>query len=83
VSDLARKVDNITFAWSHDQAIGEEYGLRAEIIGDVKYTHLTNLNWAQEIEPANYDPTITAATATHTLKRLEDKWEDKRKSWFT
>jgi hypothetical protein len=43
-SDLASKFDNITFAWSCDQATGEEYGLLAEIIGDVKYTHLTNLN---------------------------------------
>ncbi len=82
-SDLASEVNNITFAWSRDQATGEEYGLLAEIIRDIKYTHLTNLNWAQEIEPINYDPTITAATATHTCKRLEDEWEDKCKSWFT
>ena len=33
-SDLASKVDNITFAWSCDTATGEEYGLLAEIIGD-------------------------------------------------
>ncbi len=32
VSDLASKVDNITFVWSRDQATGEEYGLLAEII---------------------------------------------------
>jgi hypothetical protein len=82
-SDLASKVDNITFAWSCDQATGEEYGLLAENIGDVKYTHLTNLNWAQDMEPAKYDPAITAATATHTQKRLEEEWEEKRKSWFT
>jgi hypothetical protein len=82
VSDLASEVDNITFAWSCDQATGEEYGLLAEIIGDIEYTHLTNLNWAQEMEPAKYDPEITAATATHTRKRLEEEWEEKRKSWF-
>jgi hypothetical protein len=81
-SDLASKVDNIIFAWSCDQATGEEYGLLAEIIGDIKYTHLTNLNWAQEMEPATYDPAITAATATHTRKRLEEEWEEKYKSWF-
>ena len=81
-SDLASKVDNITFAWSHDQATGEEYRLLAEIIGDVKYTHLTNLNWAQEMEPAKYDQAITATTATHTRKRLEEEWEEKCKSWF-
>jgi hypothetical protein len=81
-SDLANKVNNITFAWSCDQATGEEYGLLAEIIGDVEYTHLTNLNWAQEMEPAKYDSAITAATATHTRKRLEEEWEEKRKSWF-
>jgi hypothetical protein len=82
-SDLASKVDNITFAWSRDQATGEEYGLLAEIMGDIEYTHLTNLNWAQQKEPANYDPAITAATATHTRKILEEEWEEKRKSWFT
>jgi hypothetical protein len=81
-SDLASEVNNITFAWSCDQATGEEYGLLAEIIGDVKYTHLTNLNWAQEMEPAKFDPEITAATATHTRKRLEEEWEEKRESWF-
>jgi hypothetical protein len=43
-SDLASKVNNIIFAWSCDQATGEECGLLAEIIGDVEYTHLTNLN---------------------------------------
>jgi hypothetical protein len=43
-SDLASEVDNITFAWSHDTATGEEYGLLAEIIGDAKYAHLTNLD---------------------------------------
>ena len=43
-SDLASEVDNITFAWSRDQETGEEYGLLAEIIGDAKYAHLTNLD---------------------------------------
>jgi hypothetical protein len=81
-SDLASEVDNITFAWSRDQATGKEYGILAEIIGDIEYTHLTNLNWAQEMEPAKYDPAITAATVTHTGKRLEEGWEEKRKSWF-
>ncbi len=66
-SDLASKVDNITFAWSCDQATGEEYGLLAEIIGDVEYTHLTNLNWAQEMEPAKFDSAITAATDTEEV----------------
>ena len=66
-SDLASKVENITFTWSRNTATGDEYGLRGDIIGDVKYTHLTNLNWAQETEPASYDPAITAATATHTF----------------
>jgi hypothetical protein len=78
-SDLASEVDNITFTWSCDQATGEEYQLLAEIIVDIKYTHLTNLNWAQEMEPTKYDPVITAATATHTRKRLEEEWEEKRK----
>ncbi len=81
-SDLASEVENITFAWSRNTATGEEYGLLAEIIGDVKYNHLTNLNWSQEMEPASYNPAITAATATHTQKRMEEEWEAKRKSWF-
>jgi hypothetical protein len=34
------------------------------------------------MEPAKYDPAITAATATHTRKRLEEEWEEKCKSWF-
>jgi hypothetical protein len=81
-SDLRSKDDNITFAWSWDPATGEEYGLLTDIVGDVKYTHLTNLTWAQEIKPATYDPAITAATATHTRKRLEEEWEEIRKSWY-
>ena len=51
-SDLASEVDNITFAWSCNTATGEEYGLLAEIIGDAKYAHITNLNWTQENKPA-------------------------------
>jgi len=81
-SDLASKVENITFAWSCDTATGEEYGLLAEIIVDVEYNYLTNLNWTQEMEPASYDPAITAATATHTRKRMEEEWEEKHESWF-
>jgi hypothetical protein len=81
-SDLASKANNITFTWSCDQARAEEYWLLAEIIRDVEYTHLTNLNWVQEMEPAKYDLTITAATATHTWKRLEEEWEEKCKLWF-
>ena len=42
VSDLASKVDNLTFAWCWDPTTGEEYGLLAEIIGNIEYTHLTN-----------------------------------------
>jgi len=61
-SDLASYVENITYTWSSDTATGEEYGLLAEIIGDVEYTHLTNLNWAQEMELASYDPAIQATT---------------------
>jgi hypothetical protein len=49
VSDLASEVDNITFAWSCNKATGEEDGLLAEIIRDAEYTHLTSLNWTQEI----------------------------------
>ena len=75
-SDLASKVKTIIFTWSCDIVTGEEYGLLAEIIGDIEYTHLTNLNWAQETEPASYNPAITSATATHTRKRMEEEWEE-------
>ncbi len=34
------------------------------------------------MEPATYDPAITAAIATHTRKRLEEEWEEKRELWF-
>jgi hypothetical protein len=53
-SDLASKVDNLTFEWCCDPATGEVYVL-AEIIGDDEYTHLTNLKWQQEVEPKSYD----------------------------
>ena len=82
-SDLASEVDNLTFAWCRDPVTGEEYGLLAEIIGDAEYTHLTNQTWQLEVEPASYDPTITAATVTHMRKRMEEEWEEKRESWFT
>jgi hypothetical protein len=68
--------------WSQDPATGEEYGLLAEIIGDVESTHLTNLIWIQEVEPQRYDPAITNATATHTRKCMEDEWEEKHKLWY-
>jgi hypothetical protein len=81
-SDLASEVDNLSFAWCHDPVTGEENGLLAEIIGDIEYTHLTNQTWQQEVEPASYNPAITAATVTHMRKRMEEEWEEKRKSWF-
>jgi hypothetical protein len=81
-SDLVSEVENITFTWSHDTATGDKYGLLAEIIGPAKYTLLTNLNWAREMEPAAYDPAIQATTAVHTRKRMEEEWEEKRESWF-
>ncbi len=76
-SDLASEVDNLTFAWSCDPATGEEYGLLAEIIGDVEYIHLTYQTWTLPVEPASYDPGITAATVTHQRKRIEEEWEEK------
>ena len=81
-SDIASEVKNITFAWSWDTATAEKYGLLAEIIGDIEYTHLTNLNLTQEAEPVSYNLAITAATVTHTRKRMEEDWEEKCKSWF-
>ncbi len=41
-SDLASKLDDITYNWLQSPT-GEEYGLLAEIIGKDKYQHLTNL----------------------------------------
>jgi hypothetical protein len=71
-SDLASEIDNLTFAKSQDPTTGEEYGLPAEIIGEVEYTHLTNIVWIQEVELPRYDPAITNATPTHTRKGIED-----------
>jgi len=81
-SDSASKVENITFTWSCDTATGDEYRLLEEIIGPAEYTHLTNLNWAQEMEPAAYDPAIQATTVVHTRKRMEEEWEEKHELWF-
>ncbi len=78
-SNLASKVDNLTFVWSQDPTTEEEYGLLAEIIGKVKYTHLTNLVWIQEVELPRYDPAITNTTPTHKKKCMEDEWEEKHK----
>jgi hypothetical protein len=41
-SDLASKLDDITYDWSQSP-IGDEYGLLAKIIGKDEYYHLTNL----------------------------------------
>jgi hypothetical protein len=79
---LASEVEDITFAWSRNTVTGDDYGLLAEILGEVEYNHLTNLEWTQETEPESYDPAITAATATHQRKRAEEEWELKRASWF-
>ena len=79
-SDLASEVDNLTFDWCCNPATGEGYGLLAEMIGNIEYTHLTNQTWQQEVEPASYDPAITAATVTHMRKRMEEEWEEKCES---
>ena len=63
-SDLASKVEDITYDWTRDAITGDEYGLLAEIIGEPDYIQLTNIQWVQEVEPAKYNPAITAATAT-------------------
>ncbi len=81
-SNLASNVDNLTFEWSQDPANGEEFGLLAEIIGKVEYTHLTNLVWIQEMELPRYNPAITNTTPTYTRKHMEDEWEEERKSWY-
>ncbi len=77
VLDLACELDNITYNWSWS-ATGTEYGLLAEIIGEEKYDHLTNLTWIQETEPSNYNPAITEATATHSRKHMEQEWQHTR-----
>jgi hypothetical protein len=79
-SDLARKLDDITYDWSQSPT-GEEYGLLAEIIGEDEYQHLINLTWVQEVEPATYDPAIDDTTATHTRKQMEHEWEYTREMW--
>jgi len=81
-SDLASEVEDIVYNWARDPATGTEYGLLAEIIGEPEYNLLTGVTWTQEVEPDKYDPAITAATATHTRKRMEEDWEEYRQSWY-
>ncbi len=78
-SNLASELEDITYDWSRS-ATGKEYGLLAEIISKDKYQHLTNLTWVQETEPKTYDPEINDTTATHTWKRMEQEWEQTRKT---
>ncbi len=81
-SNLASKIEDITYDWAQDTITGNEYGLLANIIGEPKNTLLTGIQWIQEVEPAKYDPAITAATATHTRKQMEEKWEEECTSWY-
>jgi hypothetical protein len=43
---------------------------------------VTNIQWVQEVGPAKYNPTITAATATHTRKQMEEEWDEERAFWY-
>jgi hypothetical protein len=79
-SDLASKLDDITYDWSQSPT-GDKYGLLAEIISEDEYYHLTNLTWTQEVEPATYDPAINDTTATYTWKQMDQEWERTRKTW--
>ncbi len=79
-SDLARKMDDITYDWSRSPT-RDKYGLLAEIKDEDEYYHLTNLMWTQEVEPATYDPAINDTTATYTWKQMEQEWERTRKTW--
>jgi hypothetical protein len=79
-SDLASKLDDMTYNWSQSPT-GDKYGLLAEIIGKDKYYHLTNLTWTQAVEPATYDPAINDTTATYIRKQMEQEWERTRKTW--
>jgi hypothetical protein len=83
VSDQASKVGNITFDWAQDTNAGNEYRLLVEIIGEPKYTILTEIQWVQEVKSAKYDPAITAGTVTHTRKQMEEEWEEMHISWYT
>jgi hypothetical protein len=79
-SDLASKLDDITYNWSQSPN-GDKYGLLAKITGKDEYYHLTNLTWTQEVEPATYDPAINDTTATYTWKQKEQEWERTCKTW--
>ena len=79
-SDLASKLNEITYDWSQSPT-GKEYGLLAKIIGEDEYNHLTNLTWIQEVEPDTYDPNITDTTSTHTRKQIEQEWESTQEKW--
>ena len=77
-ADLASKVEDIVYQWARDPATDREYGLLAEIISKPEYNLLTGITWTQERKPDKYDPAITAATATHKRKRMEEDWEEYR-----
>ena len=66
-SDLASKLEDITYDWTRSPT-GKEYGLLAEIIGEDEYQHLTDLTWVQETEPGPYEPAIVDTTPTHARK---------------
>ncbi len=61
--------------------LGMHHTLLAEIIGEDKYNHITNLTWVQETKISNYDPPITNVTTTHTRKRIEQNWEQTCITW--
>jgi hypothetical protein len=79
-SDLASKLDDITYNWSQSPT-NKDYELLAKIIGKEEYQHLTGLTWVQETEPATYDPNINNTTATHTKKQMEQEWGRMRETW--
>ncbi len=79
-SNLASKLDDITYDWSRSPT-GKDCGLLAKIIGEDEYQHLTGLTWVQETKPATHDPNINDTKAIHTRKQMKQEWDRMHETW--
>ena len=60
-----------------------DYGLLGEIMEDEEYTALTGLEYAEPIEPENYDSDITEDMPDHERKRMEASHIEYQEAWYT
>ncbi len=69
-SNLVSELEDITYDWTWAPT-GKEYGLLADIIGEDKSQHLTNLTWVQETESGPYNLDNDVTTPTYARMRME------------